>query len=271
MDLNQLAEQYQNGIIDGHRLANMITNKQITKQERRKVVKLSQKLIKYNDLTDRQKKRLEVKEKKSLPKLSKEDRKRKFGIDVNEEREIEAANFTICLGCRKRGHYVKDCPQLPISTVQKETAKDSIEICFNCGSYEHTLKNCNQVRNHNGQLKFANCFICKKVGHISRDCPENPNGLYPNGGCCHICLLKTHLVRDCPNRTEEDKLKRIQLLDDTKNGIRIEGLTSKESKLKGDEIILIDNNNNSDEYQNDDEDDDNNNRKKKKKKDKKHK
>ena len=54
-------------------------------------------------------------------------------------------------------------------------------------------------------LPFAKCFLCNQTGHLSRDCDENPNGLYPNGGCCHVCLQKTHLVRDCPERTEEEK------------------------------------------------------------------
>ena len=28
---------------------------------------------------------------------------------------------------------------------------------------------------------FAKCFICGETGHISRACPDNPKGLYPNG------------------------------------------------------------------------------------------
>lgn len=31
------------------------------------------------------------------------------------------------------------------------------------------------------------CFVCKKSGHISRDCPDNPKGLYAYGGGCYIC------------------------------------------------------------------------------------
>ena len=26
---------------------------------------------------------------------------------------------------------------------------------------------------------FATCFICKQVGHLSKACPDNPKGLYP--------------------------------------------------------------------------------------------
>lgn len=32
-----------------------------------------------------------------------------------------------------------------------------------------------------GQFPFAKCFICGEVGHLSRSCPDNPRGLYPNG------------------------------------------------------------------------------------------
>ena len=157
-----------------------------------------------------------------------------------------------------------------MTAVEKIETKE-IELCFNCGSNEHTLKNCNQPRDKNGKLKFANCFICKRDGHIARDCPENANGLYPNGGCCHICLQKTHLVKDCPERTEEDKemyrLKKMKE-EDEKNGIRINGLT--DDSYKGGDDILLDNN---DDYNNDDDnnDNDNDNDNKKKKKSKKRK
>ena len=49
-------------------------------------------------------------------------------------------------------------------------------------------------------LQFATCFICKGTGHLAKDCLDNPNGLYPNGGCCHLCQLKNHFSRDCPSR-----------------------------------------------------------------------
>lgn len=35
-------------------------------------------------------------------------------------------------------------------------------------------------------------------GHIARQCPDNPKGLYPNGGCCKLCGDVTHLRKDCP-------------------------------------------------------------------------
>lgn len=62
---------------------------------------------------------------------------------------------------------------------------------------------CPLPRPSNGQLRFATCFICHKEGHLSRDCPENEHGLYPNGGCCHICKRQDHLAKDCPQKEKE--------------------------------------------------------------------
>jgi len=262
MDLQQLANQLRDGQITGHTLSEMMKENKLTKTERRKIAKLSSK--EETVLTERQKLRLAVKEKKAQPKLTKDDRKRKFGKEFDEEREKEEANFTICLGCRKRGHFVKDCPKYAMVPSQTMEVQGP-EVCFNCGSKDHTLKTCPKPREGKGALKFASCFICKKIGHISRDCPENPNGLYPNGGCCHICLLKTHLVRDCPERTEEDKLAaqlRREKAEDEEKGPRIKGLTSEASMKGGDDIVL------SEDEQGDDSDDEAPKKAKKNKKDK---
>ena len=46
-----------------------------------------------------------------------------------------------------------------------------------------------------GTYPFAHCFICGESGHLSRSCPDNPRGLYPNGkeelkeSCLSIVLL----------------------------------------------------------------------------------
>lgn len=47
------------------------------------------------------------------------------------------------------------------------------------------------------KFKFANCFVCKSIGHIASQCPENENGMYPNGGSCNKCGSKKHIERDC--------------------------------------------------------------------------
>lgn len=251
--IEDLTAKFVAGFISGADLSRMVEMKELSKSERRKITKMTGKMKKVAEvkLSERQKKRLEVKDKKSLPKLSKEDRRKKFQKDLDCDREKEAANFTVCLGCKKRGHFVKNCPKIGMCIPINDVNVD--EICFNCGSSDHTLKNCKQSRSTTGILPFANCFVCKKVGHISRDCPENPNGLYPKGGCCHICLQKTHLVKDCPERTEEDKLKflaRKKDEDERDNGVCVDGLTFDGDKYAGGDDTMVfndDNDENSDD------------------------
>ena len=273
VNLETLAASYRSKELSGKELADMVTAGTLTKQERRKVVRLGTKAITTAEMTERQKLRQAVKEKKALPKLSKDERRQKFlNLELQkkeEEREKESANFTICLGCRKRGHFLKDCPKANPSI--KDSDEPVVDICFNCGESGHALRHCTKPRKRDGSLPFASCFICKRKGHISKDCPENPNGLYPKGGCCHICLQKTHLVRDCPERTEEDReqfaLKKKRLLEeeeDREKGIRVAGLVTKEG-AHGDDMDI--------HYGHDDGDDDDEGGdgivKEKKKKDKK--
>jgi hypothetical protein len=233
--IQHLAQQLQEGELDGTALAKMFESGEITKTERRKITKINQKKKKEAanlpvELTERQKLRLAIKEKKSLPKLSKEERKRKFTQDLNDEREAEKSRHIECLGCRKKGHMLKDCPDA-------ESNKNVAGHCFNCGSTEHALRHCPQP-NDGKALKFAKCFICGGVGHISKACPENGNGLYPRGGCCHICLQKTHLVRDCPERTEEHaEQHRLKLAkeEDAALGPRIGSTVDDSGKTGGDD------------------------------------
>lgn len=58
-----------------------------------------------------------------------------------------------------------------------------VEYCFVVGAYP-----------------YATCFVCKKIGHISKDCPDNDHGLYPNGGCCLDCGSVRHFRKDCPGK-----------------------------------------------------------------------
>ena len=32
-----------------------------------------------------------------------------------------------------------------------------------------------------GEFPYAKCFICGETGHLSKQCPDNPKGLYPMG------------------------------------------------------------------------------------------
>lgn len=192
---DSLVAQLRSKQIDGHGLAAMVESGEISKQLRRRVSKIFASSSISAELSARQKLRQEIKEKKAQPKKTREDQISKYRVDPDKEREEMKAKASICLGCRKSGHLLKNCP---------DAVKD-VGICFNCGLSDHTLKDCTKKRDPKGALKFAKCFICNGVGHIARDCSENANGLYPRGGCCHICLQKTHLAKDCPDRTEEER------------------------------------------------------------------
>lgn len=37
-----------------------------------------------------------------------------------------------------------------------------------------------------GGTAFASCFLCKETGHLSRNCPSNPHGIYPK-----VCFFVT--------------------------------------------------------------------------------
>ena len=257
------------GKLDGKKLASMESDGEISKSDRRKITRAvpaelkrrgKEEAEKNKVLSERQKLRLEVKAKKALPKLTKDDRKVKYVDErLEKERDAISARFLVCLGCRKKGHLLKECPH-------KKKYDSRNEMCFNCGSYDHALRAC-PLERVSGLLPYASCFICKQNGHIARDCPENANGLYPKGGCCHICLQKSHLARDCPQRTEEDaenaRKRRIQqqMREETLYGPKVKGLTeeeyladdvdvdaddkstkkkSKKARLTGDDIILDD-------------------------------
>ena len=231
-DLEEMIGKVRGGALKGTDLSRMVSEGLLSKSERRLITRKAGK----PELTARQKLRQEIKAKKAQPrgKLSLEERKARFSkVDETEaQRAKEKANFTVCLGCRKRGHFLKDCPKAAVAVVEA-TAK---EVCFNCGSEEHTLKDCPKPRDRrSGALPFALCFICKQRGHLARDCPQNANGLYPLGGCCHICLQKTHLAKDCPERTEELKAEwakrretERQAEEDKMLGPRVKGLVEEE-------------------------------------------
>ncbi|CAH2044009.1 unnamed protein product, partial [Iphiclides podalirius] len=107
-----------------------------------------------------------------------------------------------------------NCPDLK----SKIPGVDSAEgVCFKCGSTEHRQFECKVQRDK--EFRFATCFICKEAGHIARQCPDNPKGLYPNGGCCKLCGDVTHLKKDCPttNLKKEETSIKLQTLDNTEN------------------------------------------------------
>ncbi len=116
-----------------------------------------------------------------------------------------------CLGCRKIGHLVKDCPvragsalATSLSTdVSRSKKGDEDEErggggstrCYNCGG-AHRLKECTEPK-VGGGTSYATCFVCQQTGHIARSCPKNTHGIYVSGGSCKRCGSVEHLVSEC--------------------------------------------------------------------------
>lgn len=145
-----------------------------------------------------EKKKNERQKKMILDNKLKSEQRRTKRIEFNEKEKV-------CYNCRQVGHRMSDCTQ--------EKSDRLSGICFKCGSKEHILRNCSVKLENDNELPYAKCFICSKNGHLSRDCPQNEKGLYPNGGCCNMCGSVKHLKQDCP----ENKRKRPEHRKEKKN------------------------------------------------------
>ncbi|XP_031841536.2 uncharacterized protein LOC116430932 isoform X2 [Nomia melanderi] len=110
------------------------------------------------------------------------------------EKALARIRKCVCFHCRKAGHNLSDCPEL--GSEQAGTG-----ICFKCGSTEHTHFECKVSKPT--EFRYATCFICREQGHIAKQCPDNPKGIYPQGGSCKVCGDVTHLKKDCPDLIKE--------------------------------------------------------------------
>ncbi|XP_054842221.1 zinc finger CCHC domain-containing protein 9 isoform X2 [Eublepharis macularius] len=109
-------------------------------------------------------------------------------------------NAMVCFHCRKPGHGVADCP------AALESQDMGTGICYRCGSTEHEIKKCKvKIDPALGEFPYAKCFICGEMGHLSRSCPDNPKGLYAEGGSCRICGSVEHFKKDCPDNQNADR------------------------------------------------------------------
>ncbi|XP_057300651.1 zinc finger CCHC domain-containing protein 9-like [Hydractinia symbiolongicarpus] len=114
-----------------------------------------------------------------------------------EARRNRRKKMKPCFHCRQPGHQISDCPK----RIEQEEA---VGVCFKCGSSEHTVHECT-AKVEKGEYPFAKCFICKETGHLSSKCPDNPRGLYPEGGGCKFCGSVEHYRKDCPERQINQK------------------------------------------------------------------
>ncbi|KAE8635888.1 hypothetical protein XENTR_v10002775 [Xenopus tropicalis] len=120
-------------------------------------------------------------------------RKEQRREDRRLKRQTHKKDRMICFHCRKPGHGMADCAEV------LRCQESGTGICFRCGSTEHELTKCRaKVDPALGEFPFAKCFICGEMGHLSRSCPDNPKGLYAEGGSCRICGSVEHFQRDCP-------------------------------------------------------------------------
>ncbi|NWZ31077.1 ZCHC9 protein, partial [Asarcornis scutulata] len=107
----------------------------------------------------------------------------------------------VCFHCREPGHGVADCPAV------LESQDMGTGICYRCGSTEHDISKCKaKIDPAAGAFPYAKCFICGEMGHLSRSCPDNPKGLYAEGGCCKLCGSVEHFRKDCPENKNLDQV-----------------------------------------------------------------
>ncbi|XP_050677052.1 zinc finger CCHC domain-containing protein 9-like [Leptidea sinapis] len=130
------------------------------------------------------------------------------------EKALARLKRDVCYNCRKGGHNLSDCPDLKSNIPGVDSADG---VCFKCGSTEHRQNECKVQKDK--EFRFATCFICRETGHLARQCPDNPKGLYPNGGCCKLCGDVTHLRKDCPTvkDTKEETSIKLPTLDSVDN------------------------------------------------------
>ncbi|XP_053265208.1 zinc finger CCHC domain-containing protein 9 isoform X1 [Podarcis raffonei] len=117
------------------------------------------------------------------------------------KRQEMKKNTMVCFHCRKPGHGVADCPAV------LESQDMGTGICYRCGSTEHEINKCRaKIDPALGEFPYAKCFICGEMGHLSRSCPDNPKGLYAEGGACRICGSVEHFKKDCPENQNADRV-----------------------------------------------------------------
>ena len=75
--------------------------------------------------------------------------------------KIKINCFGFCIGCKKEGHKINECKELPVV----------IKTCFFCKKNGHVKKDCPAFLD-----KKANttCYKCRLKGHYSNDCTNSP-------------------------------------------------------------------------------------------------
>lgn len=151
------------------------------------------------------------------------------------EKALAREKKKVCFNCRKAGHLLSECPEVG-SFGSNNFDTTTVNLCYKCGSTEHTHFQC-QVKKKK-EYSFATCFICKEQGHISSQCPDNPRGLYPQGGSCKICGEVTHLKKDCPQLSKE-RSENTVTLDTISSSSKLEALSGEVDSSKKESKISV--------------------------------
>jgi len=115
-----------------------------------------------------------------------------------------------CHICGNKGHKHADCPQ------RVDAPENG---CVLCGAAEHGVFNCPQKKidpdkpepRARDASRGMTCAICKKQGHVKRDCPDRTTPVEarakPQDPWCFVCGTRaTHKQFECPSAVKtEDK------------------------------------------------------------------
>lgn len=131
-----------------------------------------------------------------------------------EELKYRKSLRHLCFKCRKPGHSMANCPNS-----SDQNNEELVDVCYFCGSIDHKLSECSAYKkkiresgsNAKIDLPFVKCFICNQKGHLTRNCSQNKNGAFPNGGKCRRCGSINHTFKECFSKTKNSDESEISL------------------------------------------------------------